>query len=335
MEGLEKYLLVVRESSFRCREGTTRYRTNRRFKDSIFRLLFSEKANALELLNALEDTECRDPGRIKLVTLQDAVYNHCFNDEAIQYGKWLLALIEHQSTWNENMPLREFLYLARIYEKIIDNREPYKCKLYQIPVPHLYVLYNGLQDRPQEQMQYLSHAFAKQEECASLELAVKILNINYEKHHPVLDRSPMLKQYAQFIATVRRNIIRSDMNRDEAIQQAIRDCIERDILKAFLKEHGSEVHNMFFDITDEEILDIRVEEALEDAVAAEIEKVTDRITNEVTARITDKVTAEVTAKKDRQFVTNLLKRKVSMEEIQALTDVPIRQIKKISEEMKQ
>ena len=34
------------------------------------------------------------------------------------------------------------------------------------------------------------------------------------------------------------------MDRDNAIKRAIGDCIRQDVLKDFLKEHGSEVHNM-------------------------------------------------------------------------------------------
>jgi len=34
------------------------------------------------------------------------------------------------------------------------------------------------------------------------------------------------------------------MDRGNAIKQAIGDCIRQDVLKDFLKEHGSEVHNM-------------------------------------------------------------------------------------------
>ena len=36
------------------------------------------------------------------------------------------------------------------------------------------------------------------------------------------------------------------MSRDEAINSAIDECIENGILKEFLLEHGSEVHNMLF-----------------------------------------------------------------------------------------
>ena len=52
-----------------------------------------------------------DAGRLEIVTLRDAVGNKKLNDLAYQYDLLLLSIVEHQSTWSENMPLRELAYL--------------------------------------------------------------------------------------------------------------------------------------------------------------------------------------------------------------------------------
>ena len=74
---------------------------------------------AFKLVCALEGDEFMekgDAGRLEIVTLRDAVGNKKLNDLAYQYDLLLLSIVEHQSTWSENMPLRELAYLGRTYE---------------------------------------------------------------------------------------------------------------------------------------------------------------------------------------------------------------------------
>ena len=85
---------------FIIKEDTIPYRTNRNFKDRMFQLLFSEKDAAWELFCALEGDEFMEKG--------DA--------GRLEYDLLLLSIVEHQSTWIENMPLRELAYLGRTYE---------------------------------------------------------------------------------------------------------------------------------------------------------------------------------------------------------------------------
>jgi len=67
--------------------------------------------------------------------------------------------MEHQSSICENMPLRMLIYIARIYEKIIDGKAVYKQKLLRIPKPDFIVLYNGVDPYPDETVLRLSDAY--------------------------------------------------------------------------------------------------------------------------------------------------------------------------------
>ena len=122
------------------------------------------------------------------------------------------------------MPLQELAYLGRTYEKILDNRRVYERRLYRIPAPHFYVLYNGDEDRPLEVIQRLSDAYLLPEHTPWADLMVKVININYQKQHPILSRSKTLREYALFVDTVRQNRKQYGMNRDEAIQNAVHSC---------------------------------------------------------------------------------------------------------------
>jgi len=54
-----------------------------------------------------------------------------------------VVLIEHQSSINENMPLRMLIYISREYEKLTNRRDLYKEHKIKIPSPEFVVLYNG------------------------------------------------------------------------------------------------------------------------------------------------------------------------------------------------
>ncbi len=59
-------------------------------------------------------------------------YNGCAN-----------KLLEHQSTVNENMPLRMLLYIARLYEKLINSKNIYWKARIPLFTPQFVVFYNG------------------------------------------------------------------------------------------------------------------------------------------------------------------------------------------------
>jgi hypothetical protein len=101
------------------KENEAAYHSNREFKDGMFRLLFSQERAALELLNALEGIDGTDACKIRIDTLESALYKRRRNDLSFQYDSILLSIVEHMSTWSENMPIRELAYLGGIYEKII------------------------------------------------------------------------------------------------------------------------------------------------------------------------------------------------------------------------
>ena len=80
------------------------------------------------------------------------------------------------------------------------------------------------------------------ESLANLELVVNVYNINNGRNEVFAKRSEKLKGYETFIYLVKEYV--KSMDRDSAIKRAICDCIRQDVLRDFLKEHGSEVRNM-------------------------------------------------------------------------------------------
>ena len=99
---------------------------NREFKDSVFTKLFGEATELISLYNAVSGGNFPSNTPIKIATLEDILYKDRYNDIAFVLEDKVVVLIEHQSTISENMPLRLLLYVARVYEKLIDNDAVYK-----------------------------------------------------------------------------------------------------------------------------------------------------------------------------------------------------------------
>jgi hypothetical protein len=245
--------------------------TNRSYKDSVFSLLFNDPETLRELYCALEGVTLPPDVPITINTLEGVLFMERVNDISFAVGNKLVVILEHQSTVNPNMPLRCLLYLARLYEKIIDNKDVYKSKLVTIPRPECFVLYNGTADYPDQTMLKLSDAFADVKELgfegsADLELTVKVININKGHNEKLVRQCKKLDGYSDFIAKA-RECERELGSREEGVKAAVKYCVSRGILKEFLELHSSEVFNMLFTEWNwDDALAVRFEEGLEEGL---------------------------------------------------------------------
>ncbi len=234
---------------------------NREHKDSLFVDLFYQdetaKKNLLSLYNALHDTKYQDENVIRKVKIEDVFYKNLKNDISFEVDGHMLVLGEHQGTVNPNIPLRCLLYVRRAYEQLIDKKARYRTTLVKIPTPEFYSFYNGQKDQPLEQELRLSDAFINPAGNNSAELKVKVININSDKAHELLKKCDILREYSQFIDTVRAH-----SGEESAIKKAIRECIDRGILADYLKRKGSEVENMLIaEYSYEEDIQVKQQEA--------------------------------------------------------------------------
>jgi hypothetical protein len=223
---------------------------NREYKDSVFKFLFSDPDILRELYGALEGIVLPPDTRVTISTLDDALYKGRLNDIAFVINDKLVVLIEHQSTINRNMPLRLLLYAARIYEKIIKAENMYEERLVKIARPEFIVLYNGTDACPDRKILRLSDAFKESgglglanPEFVDLELTVRVYNINNGRNEDMLRKSGNLWGYSVFIGKA-REFEEQTGDRNKAMNMAVNWCIEHNILKNFLRIHGSEVVNM-------------------------------------------------------------------------------------------
>ena len=176
---------------------------NRKHKDTVFRMLYSDKRAILELYNALNGTGYQNPDDLTVTTLENAVYMAMKNDVSFLLDA-RMTLYEHQSTWNPNMPLRDLLYIARLMEKSVNKKSLYQSEMIKIPAPHFVVFYNGKEKKPEDTTIKLSDAFWQKEEEPELELKVRYLNINQGCNPELMERCRTLREYSEFVARIRR-----------------------------------------------------------------------------------------------------------------------------------
>lgn len=212
---------------------------NRQYKSSIFAMLFGEREALLELYNAVNGTDYRDPELLEINTLKNAIYLAVRNDVSFLMD-FRLHLYEHQSTWNPNIPLRDLFYVSNLYSKITESENLHGSRRIKIPAPRFLVFYNGREDYPDRVVMKLSEMYGKKEKNPSLELEVVILNINEGHNKALMDACRTLREYAIYTAKVRRNVRERNQPLTNAVESAVSECIREGVLESFLRKQRAE-----------------------------------------------------------------------------------------------
>ena len=227
-----------------------RLRPRRDYRDTIFRMIFSDKRELLALYNAVNGTDYDNPDDLEITTLENAIYMTVKNDISCVIDM-RLNLYEHQSTVNPNMPLRDLDYVSKSYERFRDGRDIYSTRLIKLPNPRFIVFYNGEAEQPARKEMRLSDAYIHKEDDPSLELVVTQININPGYNDELLEKCPTLKAYMQYVDRVRT--YQKDMPLEEAVRRAVDECIREGILAEFLRKNRAEVISMSIYEYDEEL----------------------------------------------------------------------------------
>ena len=213
-------------------------KAKREYKDTVFRMLFSDKKNLLSLYNAVTGRAYENAEDLEIVTLDNVVYMGMKNDLSFLLDT-RIYLYEHQSTKNPNMPLRDLFYISLEYQKYVSDKSLYSSTLQKLPAPVFMVFYNGTEEMEERTELRLSQAYEHFEGEPNLELKVMVLNINAGHNEELMKQCRMLKEYAQYVARVRGYA--GSMKLEEAVRRAIRECITEGILTDFLRKNRAEV----------------------------------------------------------------------------------------------
>ena len=242
---------------------------NRKFKDTLFRKIFDNKKDLLSLYNALNDTEHTDESLITINTIEDAMYIGYKNDISFVIDSEL-NLYEHQSSVNENMPIRGLIYLTELYKGYIERNglRIYNETPVKLPFPRYIVFYNGKDGEPERRIMQLSDSYivndTNKDQKPCLNVEALLININYGCNKELMNKCEKLMEYSQLIAMIRKNYDELEKKYAEmkiqkskkeifaeAVSLAIEEAIRNNILKETLRNNKAEVTDMLLTEFDE------------------------------------------------------------------------------------
>ena len=221
----------------------------RNHKDSVFRMLYRDKKELLQLYNALNETAYDNPDMLEVYTLENAIFMNVKNDVSFLLNSEL-NLYEHQASFNPNMPLRDLIYVTRQLERYLQKESLYSTKRIPVPIPRFVVFYNGTASQPERKFLKLSDAYEKKTPNPDLELQVLMLNINYGNNEALMQKCKTLRDYSLYVDRVRKHA--KCMPVKAAILLAVDECIHENILSDFLRTQKAEVIAMSIFEYDEE-----------------------------------------------------------------------------------
>lgn len=247
---------------------------NREYKDRLFIMIFGNnenKKNILSLYNALYDTNHSNEDDVDITTIEDVIYIKMKNDVSLLLDSYL-SLWEQQSTFNPNMPIRGLMYFGNLYNSYIKKNElpVYGSTLVKIPTPRYIVFYNGNTNREPIEKLKLSDAFIHEDIHHEFEWTATMINLNKGKNEELLLKCKPLSDYMTLINKI--NLYKeSEVTIEQAVERAINECIEENVLADFLQKHKGDIMCTCLTEFDEKVYrkglyeEGRTEEALENA----------------------------------------------------------------------
>ena len=218
-----------------------------KYKDTVFRKLFSDPARLLELYNAMNKSNYTDSSELEINTLDNAVYLGMKNDVSFIFHNELW-LYEHQSTVNPNMPLRDLIYAADILASKFYDKSVYSSVQIKIPSPRFIVFYNGSRNVPEQYMYRLSDAYYQNNNGEApfcepfLELKVLVININGCYNEDIKRSCKTLSDYQTYVSLVRA--YSTTMPIEKAVSTAIEECIDNNVLREFLEKERAVIMSL-------------------------------------------------------------------------------------------
>ena len=291
---------------------------NREYKSDVFSMLMENKSYALEVYNALNHSDYKNPEEVEIIRLERGISLSIRNDASFLIDM-NMSFYEHQSTYNPNMPLRSAIYYVNTLEDWLrkKNLDLFSRRRIQVPTPHFVVFYNGTEKRPEYEEMRLSEAFCHKTDEPGIEVRCRVYNINPDNNRSLKERSAVLEGYTYFVEKV-RTYRKGNMGLEEAVDRAIEDCIENHVLEDFFRDRKDEVKKMtHLDYTWEKREQMIRKEEFEDGVAEGMER---GIEQGVEQGRVQRLTEQVCSK---------LKKGKTPEEIADALEEPVENIQKI------
>lgn len=214
-------------------------RVNRQAKNSVFLNLFMRKEYQLQLYKELfpEDTTITEDD-LELVTLDNVLTIHPYNDLGLLARGKLIVLAEAQSTWSVNIIFRLADYYfdsAMSYLKIrkVDLHSSVKV---DVPDVEAFVIYTGKKKVEKDVLSLNQEFFGG--DPNKPEFKARIIHGEY--------KGGIIEEYMGFCRIWDENVLKSNTpeEKQQAVSTAINLCIQKGYLVRYLEEHRPEVEKI-------------------------------------------------------------------------------------------
>lgn len=206
-------------------------------KDTVFSDLFSIPKYKKELYLALHPkVRDVDENDIRTITLKHVITNGVVNDLSIIVSNVLMILVEAQSTWNENMPLRMLEYLTESISQYLNttDQQLLSSKKVYLPNIELYVVYTGKKLVKTKKISLKKTFFANDKNCP-IDVVVNVITLSR--------KNDVINEYIRFTKIFDKNIKIYGYTK-QSINKTIKECVEKNILQEYLKIRKKEVDNI-------------------------------------------------------------------------------------------
>ena len=229
-------------------------RVNRQAKNSVFIDLFTRKEYQLRLYKELfpEDTSVTE-NDLELVTLDNVLTVHPYNDLGLLARGKLIVLTEAQSTWSVNVIFRlaDYYFDSAMSRIIMKEADLYGSVKVDIPDVEAFVIYTGKRKIENDVLSLNREFFGGNPDKP--EFKAKILHGDY--------KGGIIEEYMGFCRIWDENVLKADTPEDKhrAASVTIDLCIEKGYLAKYLSEHRAEVEKVMFTMLSPEYVKMTAE----------------------------------------------------------------------------
>lgn len=196
-------------------------------KSLLFTMIFSEKESALKLYNALTRRNYTDLERLVISRIGNAICLSMKNDVGL--------VIEARDT------LRGMKDLFPMLLNIQSENEKGKAVI-SFPVSSLLVMYYGQDDVPGYEEKLVFNSVFAGKDSVDVGVRMHVLNINKGYNDNIKSLCKLLDDYSEYIYRIR--VYQKNMSIQEAVERAINECMQENILSDFLYKHRDSVISM-------------------------------------------------------------------------------------------
>lgn len=204
-------------------------------RDGIFKLLFNNKENFLQLYGALSGIEYPADMPVKFINLNRADMVEVRDDVFAVIDNKLVVVSEEKYGAENFMMSKLMYYIMGSYKKILKEHCFSDEEISLFSKPEVYSFYSGNKEVPNEFKHALEHSCGKEDKDKSV-LIMNTYNLNYDSGSEILQKCQILKDYSRFLNKVKQ-LREPSKTLYDAVCTAVHECIEEDCLSEFLSRY--------------------------------------------------------------------------------------------------